>query len=74
MEALPAKFHYWYGDQEAIRNIVNSGRYQVTDLPESLYACLPEYETPAVAPVISHYKGMRKTLIAMRVAREGSVS
>jgi hypothetical protein len=71
MEALPAKFHHWYGDQEAIRNIVASGRYEVADLPEQLYACLPEYETPAVLPMISHYKGRRKPLMLERAARDG---
>jgi hypothetical protein len=73
MEALAPKFHHWYGDQEAIRNVVASGRHEVAALPESLYACLPEYETPDVVPTISHYKGARKRLMLERAARDGLI-
>jgi hypothetical protein len=41
MDRLDPKFHFWYGDQEAIRNIVNAGKYRSTLLPESIYAFLP---------------------------------
>jgi hypothetical protein len=68
---LDPKFFNWYGDQEAIRNVVQSGRFPVAALPESLYACLPEHQTPAMNPVISHYKGRRKALMLERAAREG---
>ena len=71
MEALDPKFFNWYGDQEAIRNVVESGRHRVAGLPESLYACLPEYETAAAPPVVSHYKGARKPLMLAKAAREG---
>lgn len=71
MEALDPKFFNWYGDQEAIRNLARSGRYEVAALPESLYACLPEHETSGVAPYINHYKGQRKPLMLERAKREG---
>lgn len=73
-EALDPKFFHWYGDQEAIRNVVRSGRFPVAALPESLYACLPEHERPGLQPVISHYKGRRKILMLERAAREGLLS
>jgi hypothetical protein len=71
MEALPPKFFNWYGDQEALRNIVESGAYEVHHLPESLYACLPEHEGKGPAPYISHYKGGRKPLMLERAAQDG---
>lgn len=72
MEALDAKFHNWYGDQEAIRNVVNSGRYAAGHLRESLYACLPEGEPYAPAPpFIFHYKGTRKNLMSAKAEADG---
>jgi hypothetical protein len=71
MEALDPKFFNWYGDQEAIRNVVNSGRHHVAELPESRYACLPERETPELRPYVNHYKGGRKALMLQRAEQEG---
>lgn len=71
MEALDPKFHNWYGDQEALRNVVGSGRYQVSMLPESQYACLPEYAPSDDVPYIFHYKGSRKAAMFQRAAAEG---
>lgn len=73
MEALEPKFFNWYGDQEAIRNIAHSGRYEIGHLRESIYACLPERESPEVPPIISHYKGVRKQLMLERAQREGLI-
>lgn len=68
--ALPSKFHNWYGDQEAIRLVVESGRFGVGRLPEALYGCLPEYEA-SEAPYLTHYKGKRKALMFERAERDG---
>lgn len=57
--ALPDKFKVWYGDQEVLREYAK-GR-KVIDLPEHIYACLPEHM--AGQPLITHYKGQRKNLI-----------
>jgi len=73
MLALPPKFHNWYGDQDAIRNVVDSGRYPVGFLPERDYACLPEYEHPQAPPLISHYKGQRKPLMLKQAAADGLI-
>lgn len=55
---LPPKFHCWYGDQEAIRNVVNAGKYKVTLLPETVYGCLPESQGSGPrAPRLLHFKG-----------------
>ena len=55
---LDPKFHFWYGDQEAIRNVVASKKYKTTMLPESIYACLPEVQ-PLYGNVVKllHFKG-----------------
>ena len=59
-EALPAKYKAWYGDQEVLRDYVNSlPPFVVQHLPEHQYACLPEH-FGAFSPVIAHYKGNRK--------------
>jgi hypothetical protein len=55
---LHPKFHFWYGDQEAIRNVVASNKYKTALLPESIYACLPEAQ-PLYGNAVKllHFKG-----------------
>lgn len=59
---LPDKFHRWFGDQEAMRNVIAAGGLSVGQLRESLYACLPDaVDDPAHRPKLFHFKGpMRK--------------
>ena len=62
--ALPPKFKRWYGDQEVLRDYVNSlPASWVTYLPESEFACLPEASNVYPRPSITHYKGQRKALL-----------
>jgi hypothetical protein len=68
---LDPKFHLWYGDQEAIRNVVNEKRFSVSLLPESLYACPPEFEDTSLPPNIIHFKGARKARMFDRAMRLG---
>jgi hypothetical protein len=69
---MPAQFHYWYGDQEAIKHVVAEHGEGFIKLPESVYACLPEYENPQVASKLMHYKGgKRKPLMIARARKEG---
>lgn len=58
---LPDKFRVWYGDQEVLREYAK--RVKVQDLPESYYACLPEFLGEHPDPAIVHYKGARKALM-----------
>jgi len=62
LNGLPAKFHRWFGDQEAMRNVIAAGGRSVGRLRESLYACLPDMiHDPAHRPKLFHFKGpMRK--------------
>ena len=52
---LHPQYHNWYGDQEAIRNVISKGRYQFSEIRESIYACLPEQRLPNVK--LLHFKG-----------------
>lgn len=55
---LPEKFWRWYGDQEVLREFARLN--PVVELPESIWAGLPEY---GGSPLITHYKGNRKSLM-----------
>lgn len=56
--AMEPLFHYWYGDQEAIREVIRSGLFSWSELAEAKVACLPEHlHSVAVAPNAIHFKG-----------------
>lgn len=58
---LPEKFHIWYGDQEALRNLATArdqNKLRIKKIPESVYACLPEQIGPP--PRVLHFKGLRR--------------
>jgi hypothetical protein len=65
--ALPERFRVWYGDQEVLREYAE--QVPVQCLPESHYACLPEYLAQHPDPAIVHYKGHRKLLMFSDTAR-----
>jgi hypothetical protein len=57
---LPAKFQHWFGDQEALRNVVNARRDAIRWLPESIYACFADLEPKrehATRIKLCHFKG-----------------
>jgi hypothetical protein len=57
---LNKKFHYWYGDQEALRIINDQKKFNIGYLNESLICSTPEMlnETSKVYSV--HFKGPRR--------------
>jgi len=58
--ALEDKYQRWYGDQEVLRDFLNTLKVQEFNLvEEAIFACLPEH-TNANSPFIVHYKGNRK--------------
>jgi hypothetical protein len=57
---LDPKFHWWYGDQEAMRNVANGGKFRIGYLPESQIACLPEFATKDNPPLCLHFKGPKR--------------
>ena len=70
MKALPKKFLFWYGDQEAIREVVEARRFNVKEVKESDYACLPEYIDEAAPPFIAHFKGVKRKAMMEPIYRK----
>jgi len=69
LRTLAPKFHYWYGDQEAIRNVIRAGQFKSTLLPESLYGCLPA-ASPATPPRLMRFKGGHRKPLMLEFARK----
>lgn len=62
--ALPDKYQRWYGDQEVLREMLNTLKaHEFNLVEESQYACLPEHADKH-NPLIVHYKGNRKNAAA----------
>lgn len=57
LNGLDQKFHWWYGDQEAIRNVIGRGQFRFRELEESDVSCLPECVNPGALPLAIHFKG-----------------
>ena len=71
LRQLDRKFHFWFGDQEAIRNIVDSEKYRVGFLLETIYGCLPETPRRGRARLL-HFKGHgRKELMVNEAKKMG---
>lgn len=58
LEREDEKYHFWYGDQLAIKLAIRSGRFRFTELAETRYGCLPEWRTADA--LMLHIKGNRK--------------
>jgi hypothetical protein len=70
LETMPEKFRIWFGDQEAMRVVVDSGRFTAAWLGESSYACLLDMETGRNAqPMICHFKGQARKPLMLSTAR-----
>ena len=72
LQTLHPKFRNRFGDQEAIRNVVQFGQYRVKLLPETLWARLPD--TPPAEdepkPKLLHFKGDERAEAWRKLARE----
>ena len=62
---LDKKFHFWYGDQEAMRNIAITGKFKIHYVPESQVACLPEFFQKDSPPLCLHFKGINRKNLMM---------
>jgi hypothetical protein len=60
LHRLDKKFHWWYGDQEAIRNVLLRGGFCFRELEESDVSCLPECINLNSLPVAIHFKGQSR--------------
>lgn len=56
---MDGKFHYWYGDQEAMRDVVRTNRFKMRLIPEATFACLPEF-AQGTSPKLLHFKGAQR--------------
>src|SRR5712671_1018179 len=71
LQALPEKFHFWYGDQEAIRNVANAKLIRTTTLRETKFACLPDKIGPNTQGVaIFHFKGQARKSLMIEHAKQ----
>lgn len=74
-EKLERKFHFWYGDQEVLRNVIDRGAFEYRELPEPVYACLPERQGEyAGKAMVLHFKGpgRKKPMIDLAI-RQGLI-
>jgi len=62
LELLKDNYHQWYGDQEAIKIVIESKRLKVTTLPERIIGCLPESLKDNPDAHIVHFKGPSRKL------------
>jgi hypothetical protein len=67
LKNLHPQYHAWYGDQEAIRNLVHANRYSTVEVRESIYACLPERIGRDVKLI--HFKGPKRKAAMLDYAR-----
>jgi hypothetical protein len=65
---LDDKFHFWYGDQEAMRDVVRLNKFDLRLIPESVFACLPEFSL-STSPKLLHFKGAQRKKLMSTVWR-----
>ena len=75
LEQMPEQFHRWYGDQEALRKVVDEGAYRVGHLPESRFARLPDRPVPTGTDVrLLHFKGAARKALMLSCARQMQIA
>lgn len=57
---LDQKFHYWYGDQEALRITYEKKIFNIGLLDEKLVCTLPEHFKPGDGSYSVHFKGPKR--------------
>ncbi len=57
LERMDPKFHFWYGDQLAMKNVLDGNHFKCQGIPESKVGCLPEFFNPEDPPNCIHFKG-----------------
>lgn len=73
LEQLDRKWWSWYGDQEAIREVIASGKYRTVQIPETVYGNQARSRQSS-APRLLHFKGAEgKKLILAEAARRGLI-
>ena len=70
LQSLDNKFHYWYGDQEAIKQIASKNTFNIATVEESLFACLPEKIEKNLIPNLIHFKGLSRKSLMINMANQ----
>jgi len=60
LKEMDKKYHFWYGDQEAIKRIHERNLYNIGYLEEKIVCNLPEYCTVIDESYSLHFRGPRK--------------
>ena len=68
LKSLNQKFHYWYGDQEALKKLKIKSSFNISTVEESIFACLPEHINKKNLPNIIHFKGAARKSLMIGVA------
>jgi len=70
---LEEKYHVWYGDQEAIRRVVDDGRHKIGKIPEDRFGHLPGAPDPEDGePVLLHFKGAERKQMMVELGQENN--
>ena len=69
-KSLDKKFHYWYGDQEALKIIKEKNIFNIDTVQESIFACLPEQIDELNLPNIIHFKGAARKNFMLDVSAQ----
>ena len=69
-KSLDKKFHYWYGDQEALKIIEAKKIFNIDTVKESIFACLPEQIDELNLPNIIHFKGAARKIFMLDVSAQ----
>ncbi|MBT3305176.1 MAG: hypothetical protein HN377_01705 [Alphaproteobacteria bacterium] len=68
---LEEKYHVWYGDQEAIRRVVDGGIIKIGTIPENRFGHLPGSPDPdGGSPLLLHFKGAERKQMMIELGRE----
>ena len=70
LKSLDKKFHYWYGDQEALKIIKAKNIFNIDTVQESIFACLPEEVDKFNLPNIIHFKGAARKNFMLDVSAQ----
>jgi len=68
LNSLDKKFHVWYGDQEALRIINDSKKYDIGYLDESSICTLPDFSSIGDGSYSLHFKGAARKVEMIRLA------
>lgn len=70
LKLLDNKFHFWYGDQEALKKIAISTKFKISTVEESIFACLPEKINHNFPPSLIHFKGPSRKSLMIEIANQ----